>query len=187
MHPFGVHAIVDPMSEITVRPLGEDDWQDYRAVRLAALSESPEAFAADAAQEESYDESFWRERMTQSSRLIAENDGEAVGVVSVGQAKVRDSSAGELFGLWVRPEARGSGVATHLVKNGASLARDRGQSHLVYWVGTDNGRAVAFASGIGFRPTDFRRPMRVASEEDGDEEVAMVLALSDDTGPQPRL
>lgn len=175
------------MSEITVRPLGEDDWQDFRAVRLAALSESPEAFAAKAAQEEAYDESFWRERMTRSNRLIAEVNGEAVGVVSVGQAKVSDGSAGELFGLWVRPEARGSGIATHLVKNGASLARERGHSHLVYWVGTDNGRAVAFASGMGFRPTDYRRPMRIASEEDGDEEVAMVLALGEDVGPQPRL
>lgn len=175
------------MSEITVRPLGEDDWQDYRAVRLAALRESPEAFAADAAQEESCDESFWRERMTRSARLIAEKDGDAVGVVSVGTAKVSDGGAGELFGLWVRPEARGSGVATHLVKNGASLARDRGQSHLVYWVGTDNGRAVAFASGIGFLPTDYRRPMGVASEEDGDEEIAMVLPLGEDVGPQPRL
>ena len=175
------------MSEITVRPLGEDDWQDYRAVRLAALSESPDAFAADSAQEESYDESFWRERMTRSDRLIAVQNGEAVGVVSLGTAKVSDGSAGELFGLWVRPEARGTGVATHLVKNGASLARDRGQSHLVYWVGTDNGRAVAFASGIGFLPTDFRRPMGVASEEDGDEEIAMVLPLGEDVGPQPRL
>ena len=57
----------------------------------------------------------------------------------------------------------------------------------MYWVGTDNGRAVAFASGMGFRPTDFRRPMRVASEVDGDEEVAMILALGDHVGPQPRL
>ena len=81
----------------------------------------------------------------------------------------------------MRPEARGSGVATRLVKDGASLAAERGHSHLVYWVGTENGRAVAFASGMGFRPTDYRRPMGVVSEEDGEEEIAMVLPLGDRT------
>ncbi len=70
---------------------------------------------------------------------------------------------------------------------GASLAAARGQSHLVYWVGTENGRAVAFASGMGFRPTDYRRPMGVVSEEDGEEEIAMVLALGSDPSAAPRL
>jgi ribosomal protein S18 acetylase RimI-like enzyme len=175
------------MSDITVRPLGEDDWEDYRSVRLAALRESPEAFVATVDEEESYGEDFWRERMQRSARLVAERDGVAVGVVSVGTAKESDGTAGELFGLWVRPEARGSGVATNLVKDGASLAAERGHSHLDYWVGTENGRAVAFASGMGFRPTDYRRPMGVVSEEDGEEEIAMVLPLGADNGPSLRL
>jgi ribosomal protein S18 acetylase RimI-like enzyme len=174
-------------NDITVRPLGEDDWQDYRSVRLAALRESPEAFAATLEQEEAYDEDFWRQRMLRSARLVAERAGDAVGVVSVGAAKGSEDAAGELFGLWVRPEARGSGVATRLVKDGASLAAERGHSHLVYWVGTDNGRAVAFASGMGFRPTDYRRPMGVVSEEDGEEEIAMVQPLGADNGPLLRL
>lgn len=182
--------MVDDMSEIseiTVRPLGEDDWQDYRSARLAALRESPEAFVATAEEEEAHDESFWRERMRRSARLLAERDGQTVGVVCVGSAKDSDGQAGELFGLWVHPQARGSGVATRLVKQGAALARERGQGHLVYWVGTENGRAVAFASGMGFLPTDYRRPMGVVSADDGDEEIAMVLPLGDDRAPQPRL
>lgn len=175
------------MTDITVRALGEEDWEDYRSVRLAALRESPEAFAATVEEEEGYDESLWRQRMQRSARLVAERDGKAVGVVSVGTARAGEGTAGELFGLWVRPEARGLGVATRLVNDGAAIAAKRGQSHLVYWVGTENGRAVAFASGIGFRPTDYRRPMGVVSEEDGEEEIAMVLPLGDDPGSTPRL
>jgi ribosomal protein S18 acetylase RimI-like enzyme len=171
------------MTEITVRHLGEDEWKDYRAVRLEALSESPEAFVATVDEEEAFDEAHWRSRMQRSARLVAERDGAAVGVVSVGTAPSDDEGrSGELFGLWVKPELRGSGVATTLVKNGAALARRRGQSRLYYWVGTENGRAVAFASGIGFRPTDQRRPMGVTSEADGAEEIAMVLPLGDDRG-----
>lgn len=169
------------MSEITVRPLGEEDWQDYRAVRLEALRESPEAFVATASEEEAFDEARWRARMKRSTRLVAEQQGSAVGVVSVGTADHdTDVEAGEIFGLWVKPDLRGSGIATRLVKDSAAVARNRGQSHLYYWVGTENGRAVAFASGMGFRPTDERRPMGVKSDEDGDEEIAMVLPLGAD-------
>lgn len=176
------------MTEITVRPLGEDDWQEYRTVRLDALNESPEVFVATAAEEQDYDEDFWRLRMRRSARLLAERGGASVGVVSLGRPKeAEDDKAGELFGLWVRPEARGSGVATRLVKHGAALAREQGHSQLVYWVGTDNGRAVSFASGLGFLPTDYRRPMRVASEADGEEEIAFVLPLGEEVGPQARI
>jgi len=170
------------MSEITVRPLGEDDWEQFRDVRLTALRESPEAFVATAEEEEAYDEAFWRERMGRSTRLVAERDGQVLGTVSVGGAGEDQPRTSELFGLWVTPEARGSGVATELVRAGARLARERGQNQLAYWVGTDNGRAVAFASGFGFRPTAERRPMRVVNDDDGEEEAAMVLPLGGDRG-----
>jgi ribosomal protein S18 acetylase RimI-like enzyme len=82
------------------------------------------------------------------------------------------------------PRSSGSGVATKLVEASAERARRDGRTHVSYWVGTDNGRAVAFASGIGFRPTDFRRPMRVTpgAGEDDEEEIAMVLPLGEDRG-----
>jgi GNAT superfamily N-acetyltransferase len=170
------------MSEITVRALAEDEWEQYRAVRLAALEESPEAFVATLEEESAYDESFWRTRMNRSRRLLAEVDGAAVGVASVGHAGGDNAEVAELFGLWVTPASRGSGVATRLVQAGADTARGQGQTHLAYWVGSDNGRAVAFASGFGFRPTDSRRTMRVVSDDDGDEEIAMVMALGEDRG-----
>ena len=81
--------------------------------------------------------------------------------------------------------ARGTGVAWKLVEAGADQARKDGRSQLGYWVGTDNGRAVAFASSFGFRPTDTRRPMRVTNEADGAEEMAMVLPLGVDPGTVP--
>ena len=90
-------------------------------MRLAALEESPEAFVATLEQEKGYDEQFWRERMRRSQRLIAEVDGKAVGVASVGQASGGNSDVAELFGLWVAPDSRGAGVATRLVQAGADV------------------------------------------------------------------
>ncbi len=169
------------MTDITVRALTEDEWGAYRDIRLAALKESPEAFVAKHADEVEQDESFWRARMQRSLRLLAEQGGEPVGVVSVGASEEEATEgAGQLFGLWVTPEWRGRSVAAALVREAAEHARKRGDKHLHYWVGTDNGRAVAFASSFGFRPTDDRRPMRVRAEDSEEQEIAMVLALGED-------
>ena len=152
------------MTEVTVRSLGEEDWREFKAIRLAALRDSPDAFAASADDEEGFEEDFWRLRVRRSTRLVAvrldgdgSSKGQPVGVVSLGQGKDDDGRVAEIFGLWVAPDARGTGVATKLVEASAERARRDGRTHVSYWVGTDNGRAVAFASGIGFRPTDSRR------------------------------
>ena len=157
------------MSEISERALGEGDWELYRSVRLRALEESPDAFVASHDTEADQSEQFWTERMKRSQRLLAEVDGEAAGIASVGAVADRDDAA-QIFGLWVDPALRGSGVATALVKAGVKAAAGQGKSHVVYWVGTDNGRAVAFAprvatrgrAGAGrFQPlTSARRPDR---------------------------
>jgi ribosomal protein S18 acetylase RimI-like enzyme len=173
------------MSEITVRALGEEDWQQFRDIRLMALEDSPEAFVATVVQEAALDEQAWRERMRRACRLIAERDGTPVGVVSLGQGDPEHSCTGELFGLWVAPQGRGSGVAWKLVEAGAARALTDGHKNLGYWVGTSNGPAVAFASSFGFRPTGTRRPMRVTSEADGAEEMVMVLPLGEDPGAVP--
>jgi ribosomal protein S18 acetylase RimI-like enzyme len=173
------------MSEITVRSLGEEDWQQYRDIRLMALRESPGAFVATADQEAALDEHEWRDRMRRARRLVAGRDGAPLGVVSVGQGDPELPCTGELFGLWVAPEGRGTRVAWKLVEAGAAQALADGHKNLGYWVGTSNGPAVAFASSFGFRPTGTRRPMRVANETDGTEEMVMVLPLGDDPGAVP--
>ena len=170
------------MSEISVRALTEDEWEQYRSVRLAALQESPEAFVATLEEEKQYDEEFWRTRMNRSRRLLAEVDGRAVGG---GQRRPRSRrtppwrscsacgwsprrAAPGSPRAWSRPEptpraATGSRTwPTGSAPTTAARSRSR----------------AASAS----RPTDSRRPMRVVSADDGDEEIAMVLALGQDRG-----
>lgn len=174
------------MSEIHVRVLDPDEWATYKDVRLRALRESPEAFVASAEEEGEFPDSRWQERMERSRRVLAEDGDEVVGVVSVGTGhRTNIPGAGELFGLWVAPARRGTGVARRLLEKAAKVGREIGLRQLVYWVGTDNGRAVAFASSFGFRPTDDRRPMRIrgVDEEDAEsEEMMMVYPLGDAAG-----
>ncbi|HSP59918.1 MAG TPA: GNAT family N-acetyltransferase [Ornithinimicrobium sp.] len=174
------------MNDIHVRVLEKDEWAAYRDVRLRALRESPEAFVASAEEEEALEDQYWIDRMERSRRILAVDGDEVVGVVSVGTGhRTNIPGAGELFGLWVEAPRRGTGVARRLMEKAAKVGRQVGLRQLVYWVGTDNGRAVAFASSFGFRPTDDRRPMRIRGVDDEDadsEELMMVYPLSDTGG-----
>lgn len=172
------------MTEITVRVLDESEWSLYREVRLRALAESPGSFTATLAEEADRDEQFWRDRMTGSYRLLAERGQVPQGIVSLGRYE-QDPSAAEVFGLYVVPDARSTGVAWGLVEAAAALAVQNGYSQLYYWVGTDNPRAIGFAKNFGFRLTGLRRTSRFADQELGAEEIAMVLWLEPDSRSAP--
>ena len=172
------------MAEISVRVLSESEWSLYREIRLRALAQSPSAFTASLADEADRGESFWRDRMTGSYRLLAERDQVPEGIVSLGVYE-EDPSAAEVFGLYVVPEARGTGVSWRLVEAAAALATQNGYEQLYYWVGTDNGRAIGFAKNFGFRLSGYRRPSRASDLALGEQEVALVLSLEPDTTSVP--
>lgn len=166
------------MADITTRVLDEDDWQVFRDLRLAALRDAPDAFVASYEDEADSDESFWRDRITDASRFVAARDGEHVGLVSLGLHH-GDVEVGEVFGLWSAPDARGTHIARQLVDDAIAQARSDGRRRVYFWVGSDNVAAIGFASSYGFRPTSERRPKR-GDVEAPDDEVAMVMSLSDD-------
>ena len=119
------------MTDVTVRSLGEEDWQEFRAIRLAALRDSPDAFAASVDAEEGFEEDFWRLRLRRSTRLVAvrreaegSTVGQSVGVVSLGEGKDEEGRVAEIFGLW---------VATWVIKD---LLSGRSEE----WVGTGRQR-----------------------------------------------
>jgi GNAT superfamily N-acetyltransferase len=82
--------------------------------------------------------------------------------------------------LWVTPEARNTGVVSRLVQAAADQAIKADRTKLYYWVSTENGRAIGFASNGGFRVTSQRRTARIENKEFGDQEVAFVLSLAND-------
>ncbi len=167
------------MSEITVRVLTDNDWREFRAVRLAALQEAPEAFVAAYPEEAAQPDEYWRDLMRRADRLLAERDGVRLGVASLEMTQ-GDSQSADICDLWVTPEARNTGVASRLVQAAADQAIKAGRTKLYYWVSTENGRAIGFASNAGFRVTSQRRTTEVENKEFGDQEVAFVLSLVND-------
>ena len=94
-------------------------------------------------------------------------------------------ATGEVFGLYVFPEARGTGVSWRLVEAAAALAAEDGYSQLFYWAGVDNPRAIGFANNFGFRVTGYRRQARNNDLDLGEDEVALVLSLMNDDSAVP--
>ncbi|MET7668837.1 GNAT family N-acetyltransferase [Micromonospora luteifusca] len=141
---------------IEMRVLTPDDWPTWRDLRLAALTEAPEAFGSRLAdwQGEGDREQRWRDRLSipGSHNLVAVLDGRPVGMAS--GVPTADPLVMELISMWVHPDARGRKVSHLLVDTVARWARESGADRLRLTVMPDNARAKALYRRTGFNQTD---------------------------------
>jgi ribosomal protein S18 acetylase RimI-like enzyme len=133
-----------------ITQIGPADWERFRAVRLASLSESPAAFGSRYADWVDAPAERWQSRLTQVPlTLLAHETTEVVGVASgqpVGENWV------ELISMWVSPAARGTGVARQLIDAVTRWAA--GQNRRTYlMVRSDNLRARKSYERAGFVDT----------------------------------
>jgi ribosomal protein S18 acetylase RimI-like enzyme len=145
-----------------------DDWQRLRAVRLAALAESPRMFGSNFAREEAFDEAEWRARAARPATFLSALDDADVGIAGVYELEGRWS----VRGMWVAPGARGAGVVEALVAACEDQATASGAEELWLGVMEDNPRGISAYSRLGFSLTETRRHIRDARFE-----VAMVKKL----------
>lgn len=163
------------MGVIELRALSVEDWRLWRALRLAALADAPDAFGSRLAdwQGEADREERWRSRLAipQSHNIIAEADGHPVGMASgmpSDDAKVR-----ELIAMWVSPKARGAGVGDALIAGVAQWARASGASRLRLAVYEHNAAAKRLYERNGFTE------LAPASDSEPGAERCLVKPLGD--------
>jgi len=150
---------------VQLRRLNPDDWMDWRAARLRALEESPDAFTATMADwtGASDTEDRWRGRLELVPvNLLAEVDDRVVGMVSV--TAVRDGTA-DLLSMWVAPEARGRGVADALIQATIAHARAMNAERLGLDVRTSSHYAIALYSRWDFIDVGWTTPPSAPSPE----------------------
>jgi GNAT superfamily N-acetyltransferase len=123
-----------------------------RSIRLEALLDSPEAYGSTYKESRTWADRHWRALARQWNYYLAEMDGRPVGVASGGLNELHPGTRW-LYGMYVSPAARGSGVADLLVNAVSQWARDEGADELYLHVARPMERARAFYDSIGFRAT----------------------------------
>ena len=129
-----------------------EDWAALRAIRLEALSDTPEAFGSTYEKANDFSNDQWRAMAAQRYYFLAARKSVVVGMISGG---LNDDHPGTrwLYGMYVTPAARGSGVAALLVAAVEEWARGEGASELFLHVGSSVARARNFYLKMGFQPT----------------------------------
>lgn len=131
------------MNRPTVVDVSSDDWRRWRALRLRALAESPEAFGTRLADVHDR-EASWRARIAAAEACLVALDGDRpVAMVALD----RGTDGLVLQSMFVVPEARGRGVGTALVD--AVVERAAGR-RLVLGVMTENAGAIGVYERAGF-------------------------------------
>jgi ribosomal protein S18 acetylase RimI-like enzyme len=164
---------------VLVRRLQPQDWQAYRAIRLRALEDAPDAFSATLEEAQAWPPEHWAARLDKAAvssidcPLGAESGGQLVGMV---WAKVDgdDPDTVNLYQMWVAPAFRGRGVAAALLEEAIGWARARGARTVGLGVNCANHAAVALYERAGFRVLGEAYPM---AGEPGRMEYAMRLRL----------
>ena len=143
-----------PESEaVTVCQLAADEWRAYRAIRLAMLQESPNAFGRTPDEAASFDEQQWMQRLTDSVVFLARVGGTPAGSVMFSEHGVTDAGDCSLYGMWVDPAFRQAGVGRALVQAVVAQARAAGKRRVVLHVVGDNRSAMALYEREGFVAT----------------------------------
>jgi len=148
----------DSQAAVTVSRLVADDWQAYRAMRLAMLQESPSAFCSTHDDAVTYDEQLWKQRLTDNVVLVAHMGRTTAGSVMFSEHGVTDPGDCALNGMWVDPAFRRTGVAQALVHAVVAQAQVADKRCVVLHVVADNTAARALYEREGFVATGHGGP-----------------------------
>jgi len=133
-----------------VRPSTEEDWETLKEIRLAALLDSPTAFAVSYATAAAYPDTEWKARAATGSQpdyVIAFEGTRAIGLIG---DVISPDGEYHLIAMWVRPAYRRSGVADALVSAIQARAVEQGHRRVVLSVSPENTSAVALYRRHGF-------------------------------------
>ena len=140
--------------EFTIRRLGPEDAEAYRALRFEMLEQAPDAYGDSIEEAAARPDTHWTDELSTERAFF----GGFVGGKLVASANFLQESAkkaghrGWVLGVYVAPEARGNGLGQALIAKILDHARQRViQVHL--GVGSHNIKALKLYERLGFRVT----------------------------------
>ena len=166
-----------------IRRFTPSDAPAFHALRLAALKAEPSAFAS------SYEEEKDFSLTTIEGRLAAKPDQgpfgafeneELVGLVALGRESMSKlSHKAVIWGMYVKPDARGKGIARALLVEALSLARSTLEVMQVnLGVNASNAGAIRLYESVGFKAFGLE-PGALFIDGKLHDEIHMCLLLTD--------
>ena len=135
-----------------VRMLGPADATLYRALRLRALREHPDAFTSSYEQDRDQPLEAAAQRLASHPFWGAYRHAELCGFVGLErELRPKNRHKATVMGMYVAPEAGGQGVARALLAALVAHARANGLASLVLTVTEGNERARRLYAQAGFR------------------------------------
>lgn len=159
-----------------IKLLTQNDWLQWKALRLEALQNSPAIFGSTFEEESLLSDQEFKNRLTKNAIFGAFVENQLVGcagLYTLGQLKTKHRCI--LWGMYIQPEHRGKGIANGLVQAVIDCAKSRAtQLHLS--VVTTNLIAIALYEKHGFRIYG-TEPKSLKSGDEFYDEHLMILDL----------
>jgi ribosomal protein S18 acetylase RimI-like enzyme len=149
--------------EPTVRRVRADDWPEMKRLRLAALAADRLAFGSTLEVEQAFGDEVWIDRARESATsdhratwVAVDDAGWVLGMVGA-HVETADAS---LFGMWVDPAARGSGLGGSLLDAVIGWLEARHPAATIALsVNPTFAAAVRLYESRGFTPTGASKPI----------------------------
>jgi ribosomal protein S18 acetylase RimI-like enzyme len=169
---------------VRIKHLDQNDVEIFRHIRLEALNRVPEAFASTAADWERLSTEEWQQRLTANAVFVALEGDEPAGIMGLMRERAsRLAHRATIIMVYVRDEARGSGMARELLAHLTDHARRSGIRLLELVVRADNPAAIRFYTREGFREIG-RVPGGMFDGEKEVDEILMARHIDGRDAPQ---
>lgn len=176
-------ATLGMIAAMTTRPLGAADAPAFRALRIRALRDHPEAFGRTPEEVDAVEAlaaRFAQDAGSEAEVMLGAFDGPAlVGVAGCHrEPHIKHRHVAYIWGVYVAPERRGMGLGRRLVTAAIGHARGwRGLEYLWLDVTTTNEAARALYASLGF-VTVAVKPRSLKVGDRYYDEALMVLDLA---------
>ncbi|MAS38173.1 MAG: hypothetical protein CL610_29520 [Anaerolineaceae bacterium] len=143
------------MTGYDIVQLTADDWQAYKAIRLEALRNAPQAFGSTYADNMKHPDSFWRGRLEEAAAgerswlLFARHEDQLVGLI--GAFNDDDPTAVQIISMYITPAFRGQGVASALMSAILNILQQQARFQVArLTVNAEQTAAVRLYERLGF-------------------------------------
>jgi ribosomal protein S18 acetylase RimI-like enzyme len=153
------------LNKPVIERLRAEQWRVLRDLRIAALTDAPDAFSPTAEDARRHDDAYWQrgaERMStaEAAMYLVRSGDRWIGLVSA----TRDATGlGHIGAMWVHPEYRAQRLGAALLDRALEFLDERSSRGIELSVTEGNERPITLYRSRGFELTGRAEPLRAGS------------------------